>query len=279
MELEFGYDTTVQHVTVPEERLLAVLEPQGAAAPAAGAEEDIVRAALANPIGAPALRAVGPARGEDRHRHLGRFPPHAYLEGAAGGAGGAVGRRGRAGGRDAGVRPGRPPAPTRRRSAAVWPAKQPGGRSPASIPIRRTPSPLASPRRGTPVEIMRAVAEADRRILLGNIEFHYFAGFSGGAKALMPGVSTRAAIRCNHSHMAEPGAKAGVLEGNPVREDLEEAAAIVGADYIVNVVLDAHKHIVHAVGRRCDAGPPGRLRVSGEVLPRPHPPPRRTSSW
>ena len=58
MELEFGYDTTVQHVTVPEERLLAVLEPQGAAAPATGAEEDIVRAALAHPIGAPALRRV-----------------------------------------------------------------------------------------------------------------------------------------------------------------------------------------------------------------------------
>ena len=101
--------------------------------------------------------------------------------------------------------------------------------------------------RGTPVEIMRAVAEADRRICLGNIEFHYFAGYSGGAKAIMPGVSTRNAIRFNHSHMVEPGSHAGKLEGNPVREDIEEAAAMVGVDYIVNVVLDAHKHIVYAV--------------------------------
>ena len=47
--------------------------------------------------------------------------------------------------------------------------------------------------RGTPVDIVREVAEADLRICLGNIEFHYFAGFSGGAKAIMPGVSTFAA--------------------------------------------------------------------------------------
>ena len=46
---------------------------------------------------------------------------------------------------------------------------------------------------GTPVDITRAVAEADRRICLGNIEYHYFAGYSGGAEAIMPGVSTRAA--------------------------------------------------------------------------------------
>ena len=97
---------------------------------------------------------------------------------------------------------------------------------------------LGTTRRGTPVEIMRAVAEADRRICLGNIEFHYFAGYSGGAKAIMPGVSTRAAIRANHSHMVEPGSHAAALARNPVREDIEEAAALVGVDYIVNVVLD-----------------------------------------
>ena len=82
--------------------------------------------------------------------------------------------------------------------------------------------------RGTPVDIDRRVAEADRRICLGNIEYHYFAGYSGGAKAIMPGVSTRAAIQSNHSRMVEADARAGKLAGNPVREDLEEAAAMVG---------------------------------------------------
>jgi len=100
--------------------------------------------------------------------------------------------------------------------------------------------------RGTPVDIVRCVAEADRRICLGNVEYHYFAGYSGGAKAIMPGVSTRAAIQSNHSRMVEDAACAGKLEGNPVREDIEEAAAMVGVDFIVNVVLDEHKQIIHA---------------------------------
>ena len=101
--------------------------------------------------------------------------------------------------------------------------------------------------RGTPVDIVRAVAEADRRICLGNIEYHYFAGYSGGAKAIMPGVSTRDAIQHNHSRMVEAAAAAGRIAGNPVREDIEEAARMVGVDFIVNVVLDEHKQIVRAV--------------------------------
>ena len=101
--------------------------------------------------------------------------------------------------------------------------------------------------RGTPVDITRVVAEADRRICLGNIEYHYFAGYSGGAKAIMPGVSTRAAIQANHSRMVLPEAKAGALETNPLRMDIEEAAAMVGVDFIVNVVLSEHKEILKAV--------------------------------
>ena len=101
--------------------------------------------------------------------------------------------------------------------------------------------------RGTPVDITRRVAEADFRICLGNIEFHYFAGYSGGAKAIMPGVSTPEAIQCNHRMMVSPDACAGKLEGNPIREDIEEAGDICGIHYIVNAVLDEHKHIVHAV--------------------------------
>ena len=100
---------------------------------------------------------------------------------------------------------------------------------------------------GTPVDITRAVAEADRRICLGNIEYHYFAGYSGGAKAIMPGVSTREAIQCNHRMMVREEAHAGNLEGNPLRMDIEQAAAICGVDFIVNVVLDEHKQIVKAV--------------------------------
>ncbi|MFR1802967.1 MAG: lactate racemase domain-containing protein [Faecalispora jeddahensis] len=85
---------------------------------------------------------------------------------------------------------------------------------------------------GTPVDITRAVAEADRRLALGNIEFHYFAGYSGGVKAVMPGVSTPAAIQSNHKLMIRPESCAGRLEGNPVREDIEEAGRICPVDFI-----------------------------------------------
>ncbi|WP_428769940.1 nickel-dependent lactate racemase [Treponema sp. HNW] len=101
--------------------------------------------------------------------------------------------------------------------------------------------------RGTPVDIVRTVAEADKRICLGNIEYHYFAGYSGGAKAIMPGVSTRDAIQSNHRMMIEKEACAGNLDTNPLRQDIEEAARICGVDFILNVVLDEHKKIIYAV--------------------------------
>ncbi|MBQ3377589.1 MAG: nickel-dependent lactate racemase [Synergistaceae bacterium] len=100
---------------------------------------------------------------------------------------------------------------------------------------------------GTPVDIDRTVIEADRRICIGNIEYHYFAGYSGGAKAIMPGVSTREAIQANHSRMIQPEAHAGKLDGNPIREDIEEACAKVGVDFILNVVLTPQKEIIKAV--------------------------------
>lgn len=100
---------------------------------------------------------------------------------------------------------------------------------------------------GTPVDIFEEVARADRRICLGNIEFHYFAGYSGGAKAIMPGVSSRDAIQANHSAMVKDAAKAGAMSDNPVRLDIEEVVKFVPIDFIVNVVLDEKKNIIKAV--------------------------------
>lgn len=100
---------------------------------------------------------------------------------------------------------------------------------------------------GTPVEIFEEVADADRVICLGNIEYHYFAGYSGGAKAVMPGVSTRAAIQANHSSMVKDAARAGAIDDNPVRQDIEEVVRFVPIDFILNVVLDENKRIIKAV--------------------------------
>ncbi|MHB8962770.1 MAG: nickel-dependent malate racemase, LarAH6 family [Saccharofermentanales bacterium] len=101
--------------------------------------------------------------------------------------------------------------------------------------------------RSTPVNITASVARADRRICLGNIEMHYFAGYSGGAKAIMPGVSNRESIQANHRMMTEETSAAGHISDNNIRLDIEEAGDICGIDFILNVVLDENKNIVRAV--------------------------------
>lgn len=245
MTLEFGYDRTVQRVCVPEGNLLGILEPDALPQPDCG-EEELVRRALAAPVGAPPLRQVvhpgekivivtsDISRPMPTWRVMPALLDELYAAGVRKEDITLVFARG-----------------VHRAHTDEERLHLAGERAFAEIACvdsdRDDFVTVGETSRGTPVEIMRAVAEADRRICLGNIEFHYFAGYSGGAKAIMPGVSTRNAIRFNHSHMVEPGSHAGKLEGNPVREDIEEAAAMVGVDYIVNVVLDAHKHIVYAV--------------------------------
>lgn len=106
----------------------------------------------------------------------------------------------------------------------------------------------------TPIDIFTPVAKADRRICLGNIEYHYFAGYSGGAKAIMPGVSTRGAIQANHSRMVEDAAHAGNITTNPVRKDIEDTIKLIPIDFIVNVVLNEKKEIINAAaGHYIDA--------------------------
>ena len=101
--------------------------------------------------------------------------------------------------------------------------------------------------RGTKAAVFRKVLEADFVIATGNLEFHYFAGYSGGVKALAPGVCSRATIENNHSLFLHPDAKAGMLTGNPLREELEEIVAMVGVDFMVNAVLNPQKEIIKVV--------------------------------
>jgi nickel-dependent lactate racemase len=101
--------------------------------------------------------------------------------------------------------------------------------------------------RGTPYQVFRPVVEATKRVCLGNIDYHYFVGYSGGAKAIVPGVCTRKTIQSNHQMMLDPGAKVGVTENNPVREDIEEISRFLSIDFILNVVLDENKNIMSAV--------------------------------
>jgi nickel-dependent lactate racemase len=100
---------------------------------------------------------------------------------------------------------------------------------------------------GTPVEVNSAIVEADFRISTGFIEPHFFAGYSGGRKAIAPGVSSVRAIRHNHSFtmIEHPNARTGILVGNPVHEDMVEQARMAKLDFIVNVLLNANRRITH----------------------------------
>lgn len=99
--------------------------------------------------------------------------------------------------------------------------------------------------RGVPIEVNKHFIEADFRISTGFIEPHFFAGFSGGRKSIMPGISSREAIYGNHGYemIDNPNSRPGRLEGNPVYEDSLEHAKKSGLDFIVNVLLNREKEI------------------------------------
>jgi lactate racemase len=103
---------------------------------------------------------------------------------------------------------------------------------------------LGATSRGTPVYANTRVAQADRRILTGSVVHHWFAGFGGGKKALVPGICGYDTIRANHSLLLDPASRVAVLDGNPVAEDQLEAARMIGADFLINTVLDANGDIL-----------------------------------
>jgi len=117
---------------------------------------------------------------------------------------------------------------------------------------------------GTPVEVFEEALGSDLLITTGNIEYHYFAGYSGGAKAVMPGICTRNSIQANHSMMLDGKAAPGRSADNPVRIDIEEAGQMVGIDFIFNVILDDNKKIIDVVaGKNNQAWLEGIKRYDG----------------
>jgi lactate racemase len=107
-------------------------------------------------------------------------------------------------------------------------------------------------RRGTPIELNRLLFENDRTIVVGAISFHYFAGFSGGRKAVLPGCASERAIRANHllafdsrALTRTPGVASGCLDGNPVHEDMVEAVESAAPSFLVNSVVGAGRDISH----------------------------------
>jgi len=102
--------------------------------------------------------------------------------------------------------------------------------------------------------VNRIAVEADFLCSEGFIEPHFFAGFSGGRKSVLPGIAARKTVLANHcaAFIADPNARTGVLENNPIHCDMLYAARRARLDFIVNVVLDENKKVIHAVAGDCD---------------------------
>jgi len=102
---------------------------------------------------------------------------------------------------------------------------------------------------GGECEINKIAMDADLLVAEGFIEPHFFAGFSGGRKSVLPGIAGRATVLANHcsEFISHENARTGVLEGNPIHEDMLWAAKRAGLSFIVNVVLNSEKEVIYAV--------------------------------
>ena len=113
---------------------------------------------------------------------------------------------------------------------------------------------------GTPIHVNKLVLESEVVIGAGLIEPHFFAGYSGGRKILLPGVAGEEAILNNHRYrmIDDPRARAGILDGNPIHEDMLEFMTYTRLDFIVNVTIDRERRVTGIF-----AGDPVKAHLKG----------------
>lgn len=101
---------------------------------------------------------------------------------------------------------------------------------------------------GSEFSVNKLAMEADLLVCEGFIEPHFFAGFSGGRKSILPGIASAVTVNENHSYkaIAHPCSKAGILDGNVISQDMLFAAKRVRVDFILNVALDEEKRVIAA---------------------------------
>jgi len=118
---------------------------------------------------------------------------------------------------------------------------------------------------GNKVFLNRVFAEADVRILLGEVYLHYYAGYAGGRRSVLSSVSGEATIQYNSVMMLNSNAKAGVLVGNPVHEDMTEVARLAKVTFIVNVVRNSKGELVAAFAGDLEAAFLEAVRLVDEM--------------
>lgn len=249
MEISIPYGSSAQTADLPDDRIAGVLESRIGTMKAEGSEDDIVRAAMAAPYGGTTLADL--ARGKRTctiicSDHTRPVPskhiiPFMLAELRQGNPAIQVTLLIATGFHrlttDAELRAKFGDEIVDHETIAVHDAFN----AASNVKIGVLPS-------GADLVIDRIAAETDLLVSEGFIEPHFFAGFSGGRKSVLPGVCDRVTVLGNHcsAFIASPRARTGVLEGNPLHKDMVDAARQAKLAYIVNVVIDEDKRTVAA---------------------------------
>lgn len=252
--ISFPYGKTHLSLDIPESRLKGEMLSRLHEYRAARSQEELVRDALENPIGTPTLAAMAEGRKKVvliASDHTRPVPSRIIVPQML-----------------AGIRKGNPMADItilvatgchRGTTAEELEAKFGSDiirrekivihdcDSPDMASLGKLPS-------GGELIVNKIAADADLLVSEGFIEPHFFAGFSGGRKSVFPGVAGRATVLYNHNaeFIAHPNARTGVIEGNPIHEDMLFAARKLRLAFICNVVINAAKEIVYAAAGDCD---------------------------
>ncbi len=249
MEIKLPYDTGFVPLVVGEQNLEKIVVSHISEASASGTQEELVEQALAHPIGTPRLREL--ARGKKRvvlvtSDHTRAVPSKITLP--------ILLREIREGNPQADITiliaTGLHRETTREEQARMFGeeivehekiAVNRAFREDEFVSIGRLPS-------GAGFYVNRLAVDCDLLVTEGFIEPHFFAGFSGGRKSILPGICSAETVNENHSYkaIASPFAAAGVLEGNPIHQDMVCAARRVNVQFILNVALNARKEIIAA---------------------------------
>lgn len=249
MKIEIPYGKVKQTLEIPEERVRGVISPRKPEAEHRS-QEEIVREALENPIGSPRLGEL--ARGKGKilvitSDHTRPLPSHITLPLYL-----------------AEIRKGNPEAeitiliatgmhrpPTTEEMRAKF-----GGEMVEkerfvihNAQDEENMAFFGTLPSGGELWLNRLVKEADLVVSEGFIEPHFFAGFSGGRKSILPGAAGKKTVLYNHNarFIQDPLARQGILEDNPIHRDMAFAAEKAGLAFILNVLLDEDKRIVAAV--------------------------------
>lgn len=248
--LPYG-DTSIE-LAIPADKLLGVFEP--AALPPADEPARTLRDALANPIGSEPLRDM--ARGkrsvavtiEDVTRPV----PNALLVDAVMSelhAGGIAPDHVRVIVATGLHRP--LTQDELQRSLGKWAGKVSIENHDANDAARLVR--LGTTSLGTDIALNRTFMEADLKVLTGDVEVHQFCGYGGGAKSVYPGLAGASAVRANHARMDIPGAEPGLIDDNPVRQEIDEVGRMARVDFNLSVALDTQHRIVAACAGNVEA--------------------------